>query len=613
MLKANSVLAGLISVAVLATPYVVQAQTSTTTTTTTTTKKKAVHKKAPAGPTVSEQLEQLRQSVQQQNSQIQSLQQQVQQRDGTIQQLQQSVSQAQSAASQAQAAAQTAAQQSQQQLQSVQTDLADLKTVTTNSVTTFQETQKRVVDLENPNALHFRGVTLTPGGFLVGETVWRQHNESSDVISTFNGMPFDGSPQSQLSEFRMSARQSRVSLLAEGKLNNVKLSGYYEIDFLGAAPTANENQSTSFNPRQRQLWAQAAFSNGWTLTGGQMWSLWTSNRKGMDPRSEFIPTTIDGQYVVGYDFARLAALRLTKKFSDKLWAGVSLENPSMLNPSSATSPENVYGFGNGVTGGPGSSTAACAGANDSFGVAEANCLSTNFMPDILAKVAFEPGWGHYEIKGLMRVFRDKIPGDPALTPGTPGYATYEDKAFGGGIGASAILPIIPKKADVILQASYGEGIGRYSDSTPVDVSYYQDGAIKPLKETQVLGGLELHPTPKLDWYFYGGDEYVGRDWYVGSDGKAYGYGAGVVDNSTCELTYFPKATCKGDIRNLAEATTGFWYRFYKGPAGTVQFGTQLQWDHKNTWWGTNVVDPAQPGAPKANNTIVMTSFRYYLP
>ena len=103
----------------------------------------------------------------------------MQQRDGTIQQLQQSVSQAQSAATQAQQAAQDASAQNQQQLQSVQTDLADLKTVTTNSVTSFQETQKRVVDLENPNAVHYKGVTLTPGGFLAAEGLWRNHNETN--------------------------------------------------------------------------------------------------------------------------------------------------------------------------------------------------------------------------------------------------------------------------------------------------------------------------------------------------------------------------------------------------------------------------------------------------
>ncbi len=609
MLKAKSVLAGLISCAVFATPYLSQAQdTSTTTTTKTTTKRR--HKAA--GPTVAEQLDELRQSVQQQNDKIQSLQQEVQQRDSTIQQLQQSVSQAQSTAAQAQQAAQSASAQDQQQLQTVQTDLADLKTVTTNSITTVQETQKRVVDLENPNAIHYKGVTITPGGFLAAETAWRQHNESADIISSFNGIPFDGSPQSQLSEFRLTGRQSRASLLVQGALSNVKLTGYYEIDFLGAAPTANENQSSSFTPRQRQLWGQAAFRNGWTVTGGQMWSLWASNKKGIENRQEWIPSTIDGQYVVGYDFARLAAIRVTKNIGNTMWFGASIENPEMLNPSSFTSPAGIYGFGNGPTGAGAVNAppANCAGANYSFGNVLANCTSTDFMPDVLAKLAVEPGWGHFEVKGLLRVFRDKIPGNPTVTPAT---STYEDKALAGGIGINGILPLVPKKVDLILQGAAGRGIGRYSDSTNIDLTFYQDGAIRPLKQAQVLAGLELHPTPKLDWYFYGGDEYTGREWGIGTDGKVYGYGYPGADNSTCDLTYTAKTACVANLRNLEEGTTGFWYRFYKGPAGTMQFGAQYEWIHKQTWAGTNVVDPLQPAAPKANDSMVLTSFRYVLP
>jgi hypothetical protein len=621
MLKAKSVLAGVMTAAVLATPYIAFAQSTagTTTTTTTTKKKRTTTKKAP--DRVAEQLDEMRRAIEQQNQQIQGLQQQVQQRDATIQQLQQSVGQAQSTATQAQQAAQAAQQDQQQKLQAVQTDLSDVKTMQTNSMTTLQETQKRIVDMENPTAIHYKGITITPGGFVVGESIWRQRNESADVISTFNGIPFNGSPQSQLTEFRMTARQSRLAVLAEGKLGSTKIGGYWEMDFLGAAPTANENQSSSFNPRQRQLYAQAALSNGWTFTGGQMWSLWSSNKKGIENRQEWIPATIDGQYVVGYDFARLAAFRVTKNFHNKLWIAAALENPEMLNSSSATPVAGLYGFGNGPTGGGVGNTplANCAtttttGVITAVGNVFSSCTSTDFMPDILAKVAFEPGWGHYEIKGLMRVFRDKIPGNPyAATP----TATYEDKALGGGIGVNAILPIVAKKADLILQANYGEGIGRYSDSTNIDVTLYQDGAIRPLKETQVLAGLELHPTPKLDWYFYGGDEYVGRAWYVGTDTKSYGYGATTVDNSTCQLTYLPTAVaaakCTGNFRNIQEGTTGFWYRFYKGPAGTVQFGAQFEWIHKNTWPGTNTTIPTAPAAPKANDSMIMTSFRYVLP
>ena len=596
MYKSNSVLAGLISVAVLATPYVSLAQQTATTTTTTTTKKhKAVHKK-PAGPTVTEQLEELRHSVQQENDQIQTLQQQVQQRDSTIQQLQQSVTQAQSAASQAQQAAQAASQQNQQQLQTVQTDLADLKTVTTNSVTTLQETQKRIVDIENPTAIHYKGVTLTPGGFLAAEGLWRNHNESNDVISTFNGVPYNGSVNSQLTEFRMSARQSRIALLAEGKLSNMKMTGYYEVDFLGAAPTANQNQSSSFTPRQRQLWGQVALSNGWTFTGGQTWSLWSSNKKGIETRQEWIPATIEGQYVVGYNFARLATFRVTKNFNNKVWFAASAENPEMLNPSSLTTPTGlILGPANGGTGAVGGTFAST------------NTTATNFMPDFIAKVAFEPGWGHYEVKGLLRAFRDKIPGNPLTST-----AAYNDKTWGGGVGVNGIMPLVPKKADLILQATYGEGIGRYSDSTNIDVTYAQDGALVPLKEAQFLGGLELHPTPKFDWYFYGGDEYVGRDWYVGTDGKPYGYGSQKADNSACQQTYFGSDTkCQANFRNLQELTTGFWYRFYKGPAGTLQWGSQFEYIRKETWRGTTTNSATV--SPKGNEAVALTSFRYVLP
>jgi hypothetical protein len=79
--------------------------------------------------------------------------------------------------------------------------------------------------------------------------------------------------QSSMSEFFGSGRQSRVSLLAEGRLKSAKLSGYVESDFLSAAATSNSNQSNSYSLRQRQAWGQAAFDDGWSFTGGQMWSL----------------------------------------------------------------------------------------------------------------------------------------------------------------------------------------------------------------------------------------------------------------------------------------------------------------------------------------------------
>ena len=110
------------------------------------------------------------------------LQQQMQNRDQAIQQLQQQVGQAQSAAQQAQHAANRANQgevPENADIGALQHDVADLKTVSGNTVNELQETQKRVAGLESPLAIHYKGITITPGGFLAAETVWRQRAEGS--------------------------------------------------------------------------------------------------------------------------------------------------------------------------------------------------------------------------------------------------------------------------------------------------------------------------------------------------------------------------------------------------------------------------------------------------
>ena len=85
----------------------------------------------------------------------------------------------------------------------------------TNTALAVQETQKTAN--ESPLALRFKGITLTPGGFLAAETVWRQRGLASDVNTPFNSIPLPGSSQSSLSEFFGSGRQSRVSAAGRRK------------------------------------------------------------------------------------------------------------------------------------------------------------------------------------------------------------------------------------------------------------------------------------------------------------------------------------------------------------------------------------------------------------
>ena len=146
-----------------------------------------------------------------------------------------------------------------------------------------------------PVEIRYKGVTFVPGGFIEAAAIYRSANENADMGSTFINVPYDGSANSSLSEFRGSARQSRLSLLVSGTSGAMKMSGYYEFDFLGAAPTANEVESNSFNIRQRQLWAQVDVDGGFSFVAGQTWSLVTLNRAGIAPRTEWIPLSIDAQ------------------------------------------------------------------------------------------------------------------------------------------------------------------------------------------------------------------------------------------------------------------------------------------------------------------------------
>ena len=64
-----------------------------------------------------------------------------------------------------------------------------------------------------PTAFHFKGLTLTPGGFLTSTALVRARNENADVATSHSAIPLDGSSNANLSELRGTARNSQLSLL----------------------------------------------------------------------------------------------------------------------------------------------------------------------------------------------------------------------------------------------------------------------------------------------------------------------------------------------------------------------------------------------------------------
>ena len=263
------------------------------------------------------ELKEFRDVLAAQQKQIEALQQDNRQLKDEMRKRDAALEQAQAAVVTAQGKAELAASQATEQEQTVaalRTDVTDLKQNAGNAAMSLQETQKNIdAKLENPATLRFKGINITPGGFLAAETVWRAHALGSDINTPFNSIPFDGANASALSEFFGSGRQSRVSMLAEGKLSSATIRGYVEADFLSSPITANNNESNSYGLRQRQAYAQAALNSGWTFTGGQMWSLVTETKKGVDNRTEATPLTIDPAYTVGFSWARQYGFRVAKQ------------------------------------------------------------------------------------------------------------------------------------------------------------------------------------------------------------------------------------------------------------------------------------------------------------
>ena len=100
-------------------------------------------------------------------------------------------------------------------INSLQGEVKDLRSGQANVVETLTETQKRIGELEAPLAIRYKGITITPGGFLAGETVWRQRATLGDINTQFNGTPFSAQDQARQTEWYGSGRQSRFSMLMQ--------------------------------------------------------------------------------------------------------------------------------------------------------------------------------------------------------------------------------------------------------------------------------------------------------------------------------------------------------------------------------------------------------------
>jgi hypothetical protein len=520
--------------------------------------------KTPPPPTVAEQIQALRQELE---GQIDSLKTNLAEKDAQLKQAQQAAANAQAAADMAAATASAqnqAVSDNATAVTTLQATVTDMKSANASAVSSLSDETAAVKKaIANPSVLHFKGISLTPGGYAAAETVWRAKATGGDIPTAFSALPYEGADAYSLSEFYGSARQSRVTLMAEGKTNWGTLRGYYEADWLGTGITSNNNQSNSYVLRQRVIWAQAETNNHLAFTGGQLWSLATEDKKGISNLSGDIltPQTIDPNYVVGFVWARQYGFRVTKTLN-KAAFGLAFENPQLIYSAAlaGSTPYAVLGsaganggnYNAAISGLSGLTTYVKSYSNlktfDSAGnsvytyvptlnsvYANSNVtnISFNDAPDVLMKAAFDPGFGHYEVFGIIGFAHETVYpgvtqnsvkyggvtdnlGFSGAAPGTAVIASsstagsISDAIVLGGGGASLRIPVIKDKLTIGAKGLYGPGVGRYGNTTLSDVTDNGWGGLSPIHNASGLITVEATPTPRLAIYLNYGGDYAAR-------------------------------------------------------------------------------------------------------
>jgi hypothetical protein len=636
MKRYNALSAALVAMTLLTTQLPMSAQTTNST-----SKPKTVKQTKPRKETPAEiQMREMREALKAQQDEIDALKSQISAKssDATAAQQTAADAQAQAAAAAASAAqAQAAATAAATKADAASSSVTELQTTTTTLNDNVIANQRKVEDeINSPSTLHYKGVNITPGGYAAFEGVWRQHSVNSDINTPFNSIPLPSANEGHVSELNFSARQSRLSVLVTGDAGAYKLTGYWEMDFLGTGTSSNNNQSNSYVLRQRQIWGQFATAGGFSVTGGQMWSLVTEDAKGDDPRTEIQPLTIDPQYLVGYSWERQPGIRVEQHLGAVSLAA-SAEQAQITNFTAAGPIPTEFFFGGIGQNGGLYNAAGNVSAGNTAGTGAISTYANNVAPDIIIKAALDEKILHFEVGGLGRFLRNEY--FPVLTvagtAATPVY-TYSpilrnSTATAGGIFFSLRVKPMPL-FEVAFQGMAGTGVGRYGSSQLADATLKPNETLSPIRNDHALFSLVFHPSKNWDFFTYYGGEYAQRTVYdvVTPTGLApIGYGPRNLNDSGCydlpQVSGNSSGTagsisafnCASPTRYIQEAMGGVIWRAVNSPKyGRLQYEATYSYLQRNLWSGNNV--PAtgpitSPTGARATDPMIHISMRYFIP
>jgi hypothetical protein len=435
----------------------------------------------------------------------------------------------------------------------------------------FNPTQEVMGEVPEEPEITIGPAQLKFSGYLGLTGIYRSTNSGGGPGTSFGTIPLSTSGQGNVSEARLTAGSSRISLRVDAPFpeRNVftRLSGYFEMDFNGSTSGTVAVTSTSAGFRLRHAFGEVEYSKKFFLAAGQAFTLMTPQKDQISiwPSDVEMSQSVDTNYLAGMVWGRLPQVRLTWRPSTMFNWAFSIENPEQeLGKSNVTLP------------------LCCASdISNEYNTGSDELKVPNLMPDYQTRVAFNTKTFHLDVGGVLRVFRQSI---------AP-YST-ETKQVGGGGNVNMSVRLL-KSTKLLVQGSYGAGMGRYIGGLVPDVSFKADGTISPIITTSWVTGVEQKLTKNLSGALYYSGLYADRSWGTDTNGSFIGYGyPGSPDSQN---------------RSIVEATGTLSYRFFKTEnRGSAQWNTQFSWLERNYW-------SRVAGTGYADSFMFFTMLRYNLP
>ncbi len=426
---------------------------------------------------------------------------------------------------------------------------------------------------------------VTPVGFMDFAAVYRSVNVGSGIGTNFAGIPYGTASNyhTQESEFRQSMQNSRLGLRIDASVAGGHVIGYWESDFLGAAPSNLAVSSNSNTFRSRLFWVDYR-KGAWEFLGGQTWSLATPNRSGISPLpgDVFFSDDFDTNYQVGNVWGRIPEFRVVYHFpQDKAAFALAV-----------ASPDQYMG---GTNGSAAIKLPACCAyyANGEIDAGAGNLGPANRGPDIIAKFAVDPSKRfHGEIGGIARFFQ------------AYNQATQTHFSSTGGAGFLNLGFNLTPGLHLLSNNYWSDGGGRYLFGQAPDLVVRADGSLGLVHSGSTVDGFEFTSGHNTIAAYYS-VAYIARNVAYDTNGCPIGWGYGPFTTPGGKAC---AGSSDGQNRSIQEASLDYIHTFWANPRyGALTMFLQYSYLTRNPWY-------VAAGQPKnAHASMGWFDLRYTLP